>query len=97
MAAASKHSEDPPTHGLTSAPTSKELLRRSPVYVPLVNYEKQSGKCRGFKKKKTFLPLKYRRECLAECEYPSVILFDHMALRVVYFEGGNSKNFSTLI
>lgn len=96
MAVASKHSVDPPTHGLTSAPTSKELLRQSPVYVPLVNYKKQSGKCRGFFKK-TFLPLKYRKECIGECEYPFVILFDHMALHVIYFEGGNIKNFSTFI
>lgn len=56
MAAASKHSADPPTHGLISAPTSKELLGQSPVYIPLVNYEKQSGKCRGFLKKNFSAP-----------------------------------------
>lgn len=47
--------------------------------------------------KKFFLPMKYRKECLGECEYPSVILFDHLALHAVYFEGGNIKKFSTLI
>lgn len=41
--------------------------------------------------------MKYRKECLGECEYPSVILFDHLALHAVYFEGGNIKKFSTLI
>lgn len=41
--------------------------------------------------------MKHRKECLGECEYPSVILFDHVALHAVYFEVGNIKNFSTLI